>query len=217
MKLCALAAALLWAFPQVAAAQVAILHIQVVEGEGAVNTPGARNARPLAVEVTDETGKPVEGAAVTFHLPEEGPGGTFVNGLRTEVTLTDARGRAGVRTLQPNRTPGRFQIRIVAAKEQARAGTVSFQYISEAPTGRPSAQASTASSGAPPRHGPLVSRRTLKWVAVAVLAGGAAAAGALAAGRSSGSGSTASSSTAATTSTALTVTLGSPTLTVSKP
>ena len=107
-----------------AIAQVAILQIQFIEGEGAVHAPGSRSARPLTVEVTDETGRPVPGAAVSFHLPDEGPGGAFANGLRTEVAVTDAQGRVSLHGLQVNRMPGRFQIRVVANKEQARAGVV---------------------------------------------------------------------------------------------
>ena len=83
------------------------------------------------MEITDETGKPVAGAAVSFHLPEDGPGGAFVNGLRTEVVITDAAVARALRGLVANRIPGRFQIRILASKEQARAGTVSFQYVAE--------------------------------------------------------------------------------------
>src|SRR5947209_13567833 len=79
-----------------AIAQVAILQIQLVEGDGAVHAPGSRSARPLIVEITDETGKPVPGAAVSFHLPEEGPGGAFANGLQTEVAVTDAQGRVAL-------------------------------------------------------------------------------------------------------------------------
>ena len=124
---------LLWAVA--ALAQVAILQIRVVEGEGTVHLPGSRSSRPITVDITDETGKPVAGAAVSFHLPGEGPGGAFVNGLRTEVVITDAEGRASLRGLLANRLPGRFQIRILASKEQARAGTVSFQYVAE-PRGR---------------------------------------------------------------------------------
>ena len=54
-------------------AQVAILQIQVTGGEGSVHAPGARDARAIAVVVTDETGRPVDGAAVSFHLPDQGP------------------------------------------------------------------------------------------------------------------------------------------------
>jgi hypothetical protein len=123
------------------------------------------------VEVTDETGKPVSGAAVSFQLPEGGPGGTFASGLRTDVAVTDARGRASIHTFQASRTAGRFQIRIVASKEQARAGTVSFQYIAE---GKP---ATTSLKRAGPR-----SSHTGRWIAIVAVIGGGAA-GALMASR----------------------------------
>lgn len=187
---------------------MAILHIQVIEGEGAVNAAGSRNSRPLAVEVTDETGRPVEGASVSFHLPEEGPGGTFGSGLRTDVTLTDARGRANLHTMLLNRTPGRFEIRIVASKEQARAGMVSFQYIAETKNG--AAPATSAKSGPSFMHGPL------KWVILAALVGGGAAAGAVVAGKSSGAAS-APSAPAATVTTGSTISIGGPSITVGKP
>src|SRR5882724_11947580 len=118
-----------------AAGQIAILQIQVVEGEGTVHVPGARSGHAIAVSVTDDAGRPVAGAAVSFHLPEDGPGGSFVNGLRTNVAMTDGSGRAMVRGLVANRVSGRFQVRIVASKEQARAGTVSFQYVGERTAG----------------------------------------------------------------------------------
>jgi hypothetical protein len=204
VRISTLALALLWVFPRLAPAQVAILHIQVIEGEGAVNAPGSRSARPLAVEVTDETGKPVEGAAVSFHLPEEGPGGTFGNGLRTDVTVTGVRGRANLRSLQLNRTPGRFEIRIVASKDQARAATLSFQYVAPPKGG--------AAPAAVSRKGPAASRGVLKWVLLAVLAGGAVAVGAIEAGKSG-----ASASAAATVTTTTAVTIGFPSLTVGKP
>ena len=194
------AAALVLAFSSTAAAQVAILQIRVVEGEGAVHAPGSRGARPLTVEVTDETGKPVEGAAVSFHLPEEGPGGVFANGMRTEVAVTDSRGHASAHGLQLNRAPGRFQIRIVASKEQARAGMVSFQYI----TGPGSGAAAPTAAGS---HG------YRKWIVVALLAGGGAAAGILAAGKS---GSTPAAAPA-TPLPMITLTIGAPAITVGKP
>ena len=42
----------LWAAP--ALAQVAILQIRVIEGEGAVHLPGSRSSRPITVEITDD-------------------------------------------------------------------------------------------------------------------------------------------------------------------
>ena len=196
--------ALCGALPPLATAQVAILQIQVVQGDGAVWLPDARSQRPLTVQVTDETGRPVEGAAVSFHLPEEGPGAIFANGLRTDIATTDNRGRATLRGLHANRTPGRFQIRVVASKEQARAGTVVFQYVADTRSQR------EVVSGAP-RSAPSVSRGVLKWVVVAALAGGAAALVVVASGRSGG----ATSGSGATPVTTLTI--GAPSLTVGKP
>jgi hypothetical protein len=184
-----------------AAAQVAILQIRIIEGEGAVHAPGSRATRPLTVEVTDETGQPVEGAAVSFHLPEEGPGGLFANNIQTDVSVTDSHGHASVRGLQFNRSSGRFMILIVASKEQARAGIASFQYIAE-PSG------GAGSGGRPATAGS--SHRYRKWIAVALLAGGGAAAGILVAGRSATTPAAAAAST-------ITLGIGTPTITVGKP
>jgi len=151
------------------------------------------------VEVTDETGKPVEGAAVSFHLPYEGPGGVFANSMRTEVAVTDSQGHASVHGLQLNRASGRFLILIVASKEQARAGIASFQYIAE-----PGSGAATAKAGS--SHG------YRKWMVLAVLAGGGAAAGILVAGRP---GSTPAAAAAPAPTIALSI--GMPTITVGKP
>jgi hypothetical protein len=180
-------AALAVALSGPAAAQVAILQIHVLEGEGAVHPPGARISRPLVVEITDETGKPVEGAAVSFHLPDDGPTGLFFNGLRTEVSLTDPAGRAAVHGLVLNRVAGRFQIRVVASKEQARAGIFSFQYIagsnnSAAPVAE-SKQPASPRAAAPSHPAASHGGGAKWWIVAAVLAGGAAA-GVLGAGRS---------------------------------
>jgi hypothetical protein len=181
-----------------AGAQVAILQIQMSSGEGAVQAAGSRDSRGLAVVVTDETGRPVEGAAVSFHLPDQGPSGTFVNGLRTEVAVTDDRGRAAVHAIEFNRLPGRFEIRIVASKEQARAGTVSFQYIAGT---SPGAAAATAKGGG---------RHRKRWLIVAAMASAGAAGGAMALTRSS-------PAPAATAESAPVFTIGPPSITVGKP
>jgi hypothetical protein len=185
----------LWAAP--ALAQVAILQIRVIEGEGVVHLPGARSSRPITVEITDETGKPVAGAAVSFHLPEGGPSGAFVNGLRTEVVITDALGRASLHGLLANRVPGRFQIRILASKEQARAGTVSFQYVAESRGA--AAKADAAPSG----------RR--KWIVVAAAVGGAVA------GIVAMRGSAASPAAVPGAPVPPALSIGSPSITVGKP
>ncbi len=179
-----------------ASAQIAILQIKVVEGEGAVHLPGARTPRPFTIELTDEIGRPVPGAAVSFHLPEDGPGGIFPNGLRTEIVITDAHGRASLHGFQANRVAGRFQLRILASKEQARAGTVSFQYVAEPKGGAPAAASK-------PSH--------KKWIAIGVgVAGGAAVA--LAASHGGGSPSPSVALPAPPS-----LTIGAPAITVGKP
>jgi hypothetical protein len=125
-----LAIALITALASLAQSAI-ILQLRVVEGEGAVYATGSRATGGLTVLVTDETGKPVEGASVSFRLPEDGPSGIFNSGLRSEVATTHADGRAAVWGMQWNKTPGPLEIRITASKDQARAGIVSTQYLSD--------------------------------------------------------------------------------------
>ena len=182
-------------------AQVAILQIQIIDGEGGVYAPGARSSRPLTVEVTDETGRPVPRAAVSFHFPDDGPGGIFANGLRTDVVTTDDRGRATLRAWQLNRLRGRFQIRITASKEQATAGVISFQYIADAPGTAEAHHHGTAPSQA-------TSHSRVKWLAILALLGGGAAGAGLVLNRHNTSSPSAPTPTLG---------VGSPSITVGKP
>jgi len=177
-----------------AAGQVATLQIRFLAGDGGVHAPGRRAVRPLIVEVTDETGKPVAAASVSFHLPENGGGGAFPNGMHTDVSSTDAQGRAVMRAVDVARSPGPFQIRVVAVKEQARAGTVSTQYVGEAST-------------APPRR---------KWIAVAVAITGATAAGAFSVLHKSAPASP-PTAPAAPPVTPPAISIGTPTTTIGRP
>lgn len=110
----------------------AILLIRIVEGEGSVYAIGSRATRGVTVQVTDETGRPVESASVVFRLPSDGPSGTFSSGTQTEIVGTAADGRASVWGMQWNRVTGPLEVRITAAKGQARAGTVCGLYLSNA-------------------------------------------------------------------------------------
>src|ERR1035441_8898626 len=83
-----------------------ILQIRVIEGEGVAYPLGSRATRGVTVQVTDETGKPIENASVSFRLPEEGPSGTFSNGSRLEIVTTKADGKASAWGMQWNRTEG---------------------------------------------------------------------------------------------------------------
>ena len=113
-----------------------IVQLRVVEGEGAVSGTGTRATRGITVQATDEAGRPVDGASISFRLPDEGPSGVFASGLRTEVVTTKADGRATIWGMQWNKSAGQFEIRITAVKDQARAGIVSSQYLSNTATGK---------------------------------------------------------------------------------
>lgn len=120
--------ALAWAIPSNA---TVIVQLKVLEGEGTVYRTGTRATRGLTVLVTDENGKPVPDAAVSFRMPDEGASGVFSSGLKTEVITTGPDGRATAWGMQWNKTPGPVEIRITVVKDQARAGLVSTQYLSD--------------------------------------------------------------------------------------
>jgi hypothetical protein len=151
-----------------AADSPAILQIRVIEGEGVAYPLGGRATRGVTIQVTDETGRPVEGSSVSFRLPEEGPSGTFSNGSRAEIATTKADGRASAWGMQWNRTEGSFEIRITAAKGQARAGTVCAVYLSKL-----NAAAAAAEGGS---SSPLKLARNHKWLWIGLAVAGAAVA-----------------------------------------
>ena len=146
--------------PLASTAQNSGLHIAVISGGDAVYSPGARVTKPITIEVTNGEGQPVEGARASFQLPEEGPGGVLSGGLRTDLAVTDSHGRTTLRGFQLNRIPGQFNVRITAAKDQARAGIVVRQHIGEAPAAAGSADrkaeppAASATNAAPAKAAP---------------------------------------------------------------
>lgn len=117
---------MLLAAPAVKAQEAAAplkLNIQIVEGDGAINNVRQRVAREPIVQVTDENNKPVAGAAVTFLLPNSGPGGTFAGGQNSMTVITDANGRAAARGLRANRMDGKYQMRVTASFQGQTAST----------------------------------------------------------------------------------------------
>jgi hypothetical protein len=163
----------LWA-RLVAASDSALLQLQVIEGSSSVQTIGSKANRPLAVQVTDETGQPVEGAAVSFRMPDQEVTGAFKSGMKTEVVTTGHDGIASAWGMQWGRFPGELRIRVLAVKGPARAGTVIALQL----------QGSASKSGqrllSPPR-----SSGRWRWIA---LSAGAAGAGLVAAALSGGAG-----------------------------
>ncbi len=143
-----------------------IVQLRVVEGEGAVSGTGTRATRGITVQATDEAGKPVEGASVSFRLPDEGPSGVFASGLRTEVVTTKADGRATIWGMQWNKVAGQFEVRITAVKDQARAGIVSSQYLSDTA----SAKSGSSAGGFEVSH-----HSRNKWLLISAAVAGAGA------------------------------------------
>ena len=129
--------------------------------------------------------------------------------------MTDTQGRASLRGLQFNRNPGEFQIRITVAKDNARAGTVSTQYIGE----NKMANAPRAPNVAnPPKTGMMQTRAgnsNRKWLVLGVVVAAAAAGGGIAA-RGHGSVAPATLAPAAIALPAP-LSIGAPTITIGKP
>jgi hypothetical protein len=236
-----LVSVLVLAFPWMAVAQIASLRITALEGEGATHPAGAHISRPLTVQVTDDLGQPVAGAAVSFQLPPEGPSGVFSNGLRTDLAITDTAGRATIQSIQLNRASGQCAIRITAVKQltrdlgeglhavvQARGATVVFQYTDEdRPTRVAPAEPAPistlspeAAAGAPsaersaditPTAAKMEPRSSKKWIVLAAIV--AACAGAAAAVAVS----RATGSKPSSTGPGSTATIGAPTITIGNP
>ena len=188
---------LAWAVPSYASV---IVQLKVTEGEGTVYRTGTRATRGLTVLVTDEGGKPVANAAVSFRLPEDGPGGVFSSGLRTEVITTGADGKATVWGMQWNKNAGPVEIRITAVKDQARAGLISTQYLSDSVAPKAGGEGVFSAS-----H-----KGRMKWILIAAGVGAGAAAGLLFARSNS------SASPGSTTSTTG-ILIGSPSINVGHP
>jgi hypothetical protein len=184
----------------VSADALQILQLRVVEGEGVSYRVGTRATRGVTVMVSDEAGRPVDMASVSFRLPDEGASGTFNSGSRTEIATTGPDGRASVWGMHWNKTPGTIEIRISAVKDQVRAGLVSTQYLSD--TAAPKAGGEGVFTSSHSGH---------KWLWITAIASGAAAGGAFAMLHSS-------SNTANTTNPAVVgISIGAPIIITSHP
>lgn len=89
-------------------------HIEVIQGEDAVNIVKRKTAVQPVVEVRDRNNLPVGGAAVTFLLPGHGPSGVFANGSRSITVTTNSAGRAAITGMKPVGT-GAFKISVSAS------------------------------------------------------------------------------------------------------
>ncbi len=85
---------------------------------------GTLSANVLQIRITDQWDMPVRGVTVSFRLPEAGPGGVFLNGLSSEIALTDERGEAAVRGFDWRPEAGVTFVHVIAAFGAVRAGAM---------------------------------------------------------------------------------------------
>jgi hypothetical protein len=152
------------------------LSITIVEGEGAINNVRQRVNREPIVQVEDQNHRPVAGAVVIFFLPDQGASGTFPDGSRMLMTVTDNQGRAAARGIRPNSQSGQMQIRVTASFQ----GVIASSLITQSNVAAATAAGSGLSAGA-------------KWAIILGIAGGAAAGGIFVATHGGGSSSSAPS------------------------
>lgn len=192
-------------------AETVLIQIRVLEGEGAVNIAGAKATRPVTVQITDETGKPVSGAGVTFRLPEENPTGFFDTGLKSEIQITSDDGRASAWGIVWSDVAGPVKIRVTATKDIARAGTIVSQFVTAPATAAPGVVAAKPVIHTEPVVAPR--KKSKRWWLVG-LAGGGAVAAALVAGRG---GVATSSPSNPSVPPVPAISIGQPTITVGRP
>jgi hypothetical protein len=135
------------------------IHIAIIEGDGAINNVRQRVAREPIVQVEDENRRPIAGAVVSFTLPQQGASATFPNGARSLTVMTDSKGQAVARGLQPNNVNGKYEIRVNASHDGRTSSTTITQ--------------TNAIVGAAAAAGGL----SAKWIAIIVAGAAAAAAG----------------------------------------
>jgi hypothetical protein len=128
------------------------IQLRIVVGDNAACEIESLQTKKLVVEVMDEAGIPVSGAAVTFRLPEEGATGLFPGGNRSAVVDTSAQGQAVAPDIRWGGSPGTVSIRITAVKGSAHAGILAPQQL----TAR-----STPAAGATVPAGPVPAQRSV--------------------------------------------------------
>jgi hypothetical protein len=111
-------------------------RIEIRQGdmaEGPIKDRRPRTAQ-IIVQVKDENDRPVAGAVVLFTLPDRGPSGTFPDGSRTVMMMTDSQGMARAPEIQANGVPGRVEI-LVQASHQGQSATIAITQINTGKTG----------------------------------------------------------------------------------
>ena len=157
--------------------RTAALHLEVIEGDGALNSIRLHRAHDVAVRVTSAGGEPLSGVTVTFALPDSGPSAAFPDGGVRSVVQTDDQGRAAARGLRPNSIAGQFEIHVAASSRGSEGIATIVQMNAE----------------------PLIRSSHTKLIVILVAVAGAAAGGAVLAARGKSSSPDATASGGAIT------------------
>jgi hypothetical protein len=145
------------------------LTVLVRQDAGFVARAGEVTSRPVEVRVTGADGRPAGGATVTFSLPRQGPGGRFSSGLASESAMTDSQGRASVSGIAWNDHEGEALMQIKASLKGAAGAAV---YVVSVQQSSGEIRTIRGRSG------------SMKWIAIAAVAGGALAGLAVSGGKS---------------------------------
>jgi hypothetical protein len=92
------------------------LKVMALAGNGEMNDLERKVMAPLVVDVLDQNGRPVEGAAVVFRFPLNGPSASFSNGEKAKTVRTNADGQAAALDWTANSQVGKFQVRVSASR-----------------------------------------------------------------------------------------------------
>ena len=142
------------------------LKVMALAGDGEMNDLERKIMAPLVVDVLDQNSRPVEGAAVVFRFPLNGPSASFSNGDKARTVRTNADGQAAAVDWVAEGGAGKFQVRVNASRGNELGETV----ISMSNVSRITEDMKTTKS----KHKSLWSSR---WVKIGIVA---AAAGAVA-------------------------------------
>jgi len=147
------------------------LKIKIDEADVAPTPVKFPSVGPKIV-VVDADNHPVQGAIVSFTVPESGPSGFFEGGTRSVTVATDRDGRAAASGLQANAMAGTYEIQVHA------------QFLNE-----------TASSVVTRTNVAAASKSSKKLIVILAVVGAGAAGAVLAAGGGGGGGSSTPAST----------------------
>ena len=91
-----------------------LLRVIVLQGQDATHEAARGLAALTVVEVRDENDKPVEGAAVTFRIPQDAQAGSFAGGKLSYTGRTNSQGQVGMTGFIPSQQPGNLDITVTA-------------------------------------------------------------------------------------------------------